>query len=319
MKNYIVNELIAAMKERIPRGINLANYLTDALCMGKEAVYRRLRGEVAFTFDEIAMISCKLGISIDQIIGNHQSNRVTFDLNLLHSPDPLESYYEIIERYLRIFNYVKDDISTKIYTASNVIPFTLYSSYEYLSKFRLCRWIYQNGKIRTPNSLSGMHIPDKAVHAHKLLSEAVKACRKTCFIWDSNVFYSFVKEMKYFAGLNLISETDLIHLKNELELLLHELEQISAKGEFSNGNKVAIYLSNIDFEATYSYIEKKDLQISLLRVYSINSMDSQSPRICGIQKDWIQSLKRHSTLISESGESQRITFLEQQKSFIDTL
>ena len=54
MKNYIVNELIAAMKERIPRGINLANYLTDALCMGKEAVYRRLRGEVAFTFDEIA-------------------------------------------------------------------------------------------------------------------------------------------------------------------------------------------------------------------------------------------------------------------------
>ena len=34
MKNYIVNELIAAMKERIPRGINLANYLTDALCMG---------------------------------------------------------------------------------------------------------------------------------------------------------------------------------------------------------------------------------------------------------------------------------------------
>ena len=28
MKNYIVNELIAAMKERIPRGINLANYLT---------------------------------------------------------------------------------------------------------------------------------------------------------------------------------------------------------------------------------------------------------------------------------------------------
>ena len=195
MKNYIVNELIAAMKERIPRGINLANYLTDALCMGKEAVYRTLRGEVAFTFDEVAVVSCKLWISIDQIIGNHQSNRVTFDLNLLHSPDPLESYYEIIERYLRIFNYVKDDSSTKIDTASNVIPFTLYSSYEYLSKFRLCRWIYQNGKIRTPNNLSGMQIPVKAVNAHKLLSEAVKACRKTCFIWDSNVFYSFVKEM----------------------------------------------------------------------------------------------------------------------------
>lgn len=37
MKNYIVNELIAAMKERIPRGINLANYLTDAAMHGKRS------------------------------------------------------------------------------------------------------------------------------------------------------------------------------------------------------------------------------------------------------------------------------------------
>ena len=86
-KNYIVKELINEMKERIPQGQNLANYLTDTLYMGKEAVYRRLRGEVAFTFDEIAVISHNLGISIDQIIGNHLSNRVTFDLNLLHSPN----------------------------------------------------------------------------------------------------------------------------------------------------------------------------------------------------------------------------------------
>ena len=94
MKNGIVNELITAMKERIPKGQNLANSLADILYMGKEAVYRRLRGEVAFTIDEVALLSKKLGISIDQIIGNHLSNRVTFDMNLLHSPNTLESYYD---------------------------------------------------------------------------------------------------------------------------------------------------------------------------------------------------------------------------------
>ena len=76
---------------------------------------------------------------------------------------------------------------------------------------------------------------------------------------------------------------------------------------------------NIDFEATYTYVSNKDFQISLFRVYSINSMDSQSPQICQMQKNWIQSLKRHSTLISGSGEAQRIAFLEKQKSFIETL
>lgn len=319
MKNSIVNELINEMKERIAPKETLANFLTNTLCMGKEAVYRRLRGEVAFTFDEVAVISHKLGISIDQIIGNHLSNRATFDLNLQHSPDPIESYYEILERYLRIFNYIRNDDSTTIYTATNIIPFTLYSAYESLSKFRLCRWVYQNGKIKTPHSLAEMQVPEKVISAHKKLSETVKHCKKTCFIWDSNIFYSFIKEIKYFAGLNLISEEDVKQLKNELLLLSHELEQLSIKGEFNNGNKVAIYLSNINFEATYTYIEKSDFQISLFRVYSINSMDSQNQQICTLQKNWIQSLRRHSTLISESGEVQRINFMERQKEIIEQL
>ena len=209
-KNYIVKELINEMKEKIPPGQNLANYLTDTLYMGKEAVYRRLRGEVAFTFDEIAVISHNLGISIDQIIGNHLSNRVTFDVNLLHSPNLYESYHEIVERYLRIFNSMKGDSATEVYSATNTIPFTFYSAYEYLSKFRLCRWIYQNGKVKTPNSLSDMHVPDKIVASHKKLSEGLKRAGKTYFIWDSNVFSSFVKEIKYFAGLNLISTPDVM-------------------------------------------------------------------------------------------------------------
>ena len=97
MKDSIVNELITAMKDRLPPGQNLANFLTDTLCIGREAVYRRLRGEVAFTIDEVAQISCKLGISIDQIIGNHLYNRVTFDMNLLRSANAIESYYDFMK------------------------------------------------------------------------------------------------------------------------------------------------------------------------------------------------------------------------------
>ena len=55
-------------------------------------------------------------------------------MNLLHSPNTLESYYEIISRYPQIFDYVKGDDTTEVYTASNLLPFTLYSSYEYMSK-----------------------------------------------------------------------------------------------------------------------------------------------------------------------------------------
>ncbi len=49
-KAMIINELntglIEAAKEKVPAGANLANTLMDILYIGKEAIYRRLRGEV---------------------------------------------------------------------------------------------------------------------------------------------------------------------------------------------------------------------------------------------------------------------------------
>ena len=61
MKNGILNELISTMRERIPQDMNLANTLADILCMGKEAVYRRLRGEVFLsTRLSVAMYLIKL-------------------------------------------------------------------------------------------------------------------------------------------------------------------------------------------------------------------------------------------------------------------
>lgn len=100
-----------------------------------------------------------------------------------------------------------------------------------------------------------MQVEDRIVSAHKKLCESVKKCRKTHFIWDTNIFYSFVKEIKYFAVLKLITDDDVLHLKTELYQLLAMMEELSVTGEFSEGGKVCFYLSNIHFEATYSYIE----------------------------------------------------------------
>ena len=69
--------LISAMKEKLPQGTNLANLLMDILYIGKEAVYRRLRGEVPFTLAEAAVISQKIGISLDRITGMTIRSRPT--------------------------------------------------------------------------------------------------------------------------------------------------------------------------------------------------------------------------------------------------
>ena len=54
--------------------------------------------------------------------------------------------------------------------------------------------------------------------------------------------------------------------------MTNELEDLATKGKTENGNRVRIYVSHINFEATYSYVETNNIQLSLIRVYSINSI-----------------------------------------------
>ena len=319
MNNALKDGLILAKKDKKPGGNNMASALTEILCIGKEAVYRRLRGEVAFTFNEAAAISRELGISLDKIIGNSMSSGAMFDLNVLNLADPMDTYCEILVRYQRLFRYVKVDPTTEVVTASNTIPYTFYAPYEHLSKFRIGRWLYQNERLRTPTSLSDIVLPEKLLKVQKELLEDIRLVRRTCFILDENLFRSFVKEIKYFSELGLVSTTDVQDMKKELYQLLRELEILSEKGSFHNGNSLSVYLSNVNFEATYSYVEKAGFQICFLRVYSINSMDSRDSKICDYQKKWIHSLKRHSTLISQSGEIQRMMFFNEQKKVVDAL
>ena len=46
--NELNTGLVNAVREKLPSKENLANTLMDILYIGKEAIYRRLRGEVPF-------------------------------------------------------------------------------------------------------------------------------------------------------------------------------------------------------------------------------------------------------------------------------
>ena len=80
--NELNTGLVNAVREKLPSKDNLANALMDILYIGKEAIYRRLRGEVPFTLTEAAIIS---------------RNK------------PLETYYSILEKQVELFHAVEED------------------------------------------------------------------------------------------------------------------------------------------------------------------------------------------------------------------
>ena len=160
--------IIEAVKTKLPQKDNLANTLMDILYIGKEATYRRLRGEVPFTLAEAAILSRKLGISLDTIIGTSFRENAVFDMNIVDYQNPFETYFTILDRYVKLFHTIKGDTSSEMGTSSNIIPLTLSMKHDILSKFRLFKWMYQNESMRCKHSMNWKYPKSSSTYKENL-------------------------------------------------------------------------------------------------------------------------------------------------------
>ena len=180
--------------------------------------------------------------------------------------------------------------------------------------------MYQHDKIDCTNHCyDDLVLPDKLLQRQKELVDEAQQFESTCHIWDSMIFQYLVNDIKYFTKIHLLTEDNVFQLKTELLQSLDELEEIAKKGKFASGKDVHIYISNINFEATYSYAASKYRHVSMIRIYAINSITSRDTVVFGNLKEWIRSLRKFSTLISQSAEMQRIQFFKKQREIIAEL
>jgi len=316
MKETLNNELIKVVRDKLLDDISVAGYLMETLSIGKEAVYRRLRGDVPFSFYEVVLIARALGISLDEIAGNSLSHGAMFSLSLPNNSSHWDYFYSIFHRYRDLYVYLKGDPTAKVSVATNIIPFVFHSKYEILTKFRLSRWLHQKQVLNAGINMKDIEVPEKIISLLQEISGLLPQIAESYSVWDHNMFNSLIQEIKYFNELNFINSEELSAIKEELMLLLEDAERMTYSGMYDNGNKLFIYISNINFDVSYGFMEKEDFQIALLHLYTIDHIDSQHPEVCLEQKNWIQSLKRYSTLITHCGEAQRTAFFRKQRELV---
>lgn len=295
----------------------IVSILADILCLGKEAIYRRLRGEVRFTFDEVATISLKLGISIDNIVGIKDKERAVFNLDLMLANDINQNYIKRLEEYINLMKRASKKTDSKMRSAFNSLPYFFYMHYENLAKFKLFKWAYQIKKSY-PVPFKDLELTKEAIAYQKAFVTESRNIKYSSIILSQDIFTSFIREIKYFQNLNLMDETDLQNIKTELNELLTEMESLTISGTYSSGTEVFLYLSNIDIDASYILLEYEGHSHAHLNLYGISGINSRSYNICQTHYEWINSLKRYSTLITQGGEMQRYKFFQEQRKIINS-
>ena len=312
--------LIEAIHAHTPQHSNPASLLMDMLNIGREAAYRRLRGEVPFTFGEASALCARMHFSLDRVVGLAATDKLSFQLKFKEFTAPLETYNEILERDIAFMREVASDPTTEFATATNSLPAEFYGKYDNLNRFKLFKWLYQhevgNPAVRTFEELK---LPAELQRNCREYVRWVQSVATTYLIFDDSNFKHWLNALRAYREMHLISQESVRVLRDELFAMLDEMETVAVKGEFENGNKIFLYLSDIDLESSYSYVTTSRHQAVNIGMFSLNGLRTPDPLMYEYVKKWIKTQSRFSTLISGSGELRRIHYFKRQREIVAQL
>lgn len=302
----------------LPEEVKLHHFLSETLPINKEAIYRRLRGEVVFSFYEIYLITKKLGLSLDNFLKSLNKENITFELVLQQFQNTDDNLSIAPHKFEQILGQIVNDPPSTFELSHNLFPQVPANIFYHLSKYNSFKWAYKN-RIVKPVSFKETEYPQSIFERHKENNLDTMKIANTSYIWDYKIVEMLVGEIKYFADINLLDNEDVAILKEELHEFLYFVEDLTINCVFPTGNKVNIYISSVNSDAAYSYMESSRYKVCIIGVFDFQYVYSTDDKAFDLMKGKITSLKNGATLISGSNEIYRTTFFRKQHEMVDTL
>ena len=317
--NLFYREFMTHIREKIPHKATLANTVANLLDIEKDAVYRRLRGNVSFSFSEMAIIAKILGISLDKIAGIENTQSRPAQMNFSNQLNPTSVDYEMFNGHVSLLKAIKDKPGTQIIEAANIFPHYLYQDYEHLTRYYMFRW---NHAVMRRDVLPyhEIVISENMRVLQKETCEYARYISSATYVWDNMLLQRLTSNINYFAKVNLIKEEDVALIKNDLMMFMDHLEKIAIKGKHEEtGKEVSIFISDVVSDTNYSCLKTKNIHLTLFRAFMLNATVTFDIETFNYACAWIHAMQRMSTLISVSGEKTRAMYFDTQREIINTL
>jgi len=301
----------------IPPRVKLVDYLMEALNISRESVYRRIRGDISFTLEEIAKLSVDLKFSVDELIIKDMHSRVFFDLHLSKTQSPSDNYVIVFEQHFQdLFNLAiaKEVESTEML---NRVPLEFIVFFTHLYKFSYYRWMHQNQESSLKYFYSDVTLPETLICLQQKAIDNMKKLKSSTFIFDSNIFFNLIQEVQYYYKRKLITEDECDLIKNDLLELVNMVENIAQTGFNKCGTRNNLYLSSINIESSSRYVMYDEQIKSQFYITGMEPITISHPNLCGIHKKWLDSMRKYATLITQSNEILQVRYFNKQRSLVE--
>lgn len=306
-------KVLSAIENSLSDNKKIISYLTDLLCLSKESVYRRVRGEIPFTFEEISVISSDLDFSIDSVIVRNKKERTFFDLQAGVNTPPSDAFITMLNRNSEIFTQMSKFEDSELIVTLNRLSLVFHSQTDHIFKFFYFRFLHQIHDVPLNFCLSELVVPPKIISSFEKHRHSLKLVRNNTYIIDDNIFMKAIKEILYYHKRNLITWNELLLMREDLFTMLNATEKLIQKGKNEFGSAYSFYLSSFSIDSNYLYGKYNQNEVSQFWVYPANPIIVNNPEVCAVQKKWIESIKKYSTLITQSNEIRQSEFLNTQR------
>ena len=317
----LYQNLLIQLRNRIRQNSELVTKLVDLLSIERMAVYRRLRQEVPFTFEEIVAIVKEFNISLDSMLGVDARTTLPFRFQYHENEIPVEIDYLLLEEYLQAIKDLSSDSEGEISSVANLLPQLFYTGFKYIYNFYYFKWRYYTIPSHQTKSYHEIILPDRLIQIVDDIFNNSKNVKNNYFILDNCIFQNFVSDVAYFNSIRLIRDEDIIRIKDELFRFLDYMEIIAINGYADKpSNKVFIYISDTSIDTSYTCIDSKSSsRFVLIWSFIFNSILSFEEGTFTMMKNRIRSIIRTSTLLSVTGEKQRTQYFDTQRKIIEQL
>jgi hypothetical protein len=312
------NRLITKITDCVPNHIKPINYLMDTLDLGRESAYRRLRGEIPFTVEEVSKLSLELGFSIDETVSEKRINKVLLDVHPEH-PEPAERFLSLLRRYFSTIQ-VSEDRNSEVLAAQNRLPLSLLIHNEYLFKFYYYKYVHHND-VLDQHPYSDLVVPEEIMMYRNEFLRRTNRVNNFYYIVNSRSFFlNICREIQYCYSRRLLTSNEVNVLQGALYNMLNFIKKVIETGTDERlGNNVFFYLSYTEISANGAYLSSGDNIASLFWIYYSYFIRIHNSEICKMHRNWFDTMKKYAILISQSNEIFQSKFYDQQCQQIDNI
>ena len=133
----IQTRLFEKILEKYDRKALAVEALEELLSVGKDAVYRRFRGDTFLTPNEFELLAKTYKISLDKLTFGH-SDEVMVSFNAFEQP--AQSFYEFVSNIYKQIKQLNELPNAHFYYASHEIPVFHYMYFPELICFKFYVW-----------------------------------------------------------------------------------------------------------------------------------------------------------------------------------